>query len=134
MLNEGNIKASILPIILKFIAVDYSNVSESFVNYGPFNTLFHFFRCLIDGIFHKTFVKKFMKKLSFFQLKIQKSISRCSILQKIKMSNFVILPFEYTVKSWKICQFLALFFQVSKMLTFWIFRESTISVMVSYFS
>ena len=38
-----------------------------------------------------------MNKLSFFQFKFQKPISRCSVLQEIKMSNFVILkwqPFE----------------------------------------
>ena len=47
------------------------NVNESFTgrlfsNYGPLNMLFHFFRYLIYSVFHKTFVKKFMKKLSFF--------------------------------------------------------------------
>ena len=69
--NEGNIKASILLILLKCIVVGYSNGNESFTgrlfsNYGPLNMLFHFFRYLIYSVFHKTFVKKFMKKLSFF--------------------------------------------------------------------
>ena len=43
-----------------------------------------------------------------------KSISKCSILQKYRMSNFVMLkwqPFEYKVKKWKICPFLGQFFQ-----------------------
>ena len=49
----------------------YSNGNESFTgrvfpNYEPFNLLFHFFRYLTYRVFHKTFVKKFMKKLSFF--------------------------------------------------------------------
>ena len=71
MSNEGNIKTSILLILLKCIVVGYSNGNESFTgrlfsNYGPLNMLFHFFRYLIYSVFHKTFVKKFMKKLSFF--------------------------------------------------------------------
>ena len=61
----------ILLILLKFIVVGYSNGNESFTdklfsNYGPLNTLFHFFRYLIRSIFHETFVKTFMKKPSFF--------------------------------------------------------------------
>ena len=69
--NEGNIKASILLILLKCIVVGYSNGNESFTgrlfsNYGPLNILFHFFRYLIYSVFHETFVKLFMKKLYFF--------------------------------------------------------------------
>ena len=102
MSNEGNIKASILLILLKCIVAGYPNRNESltgrlFSNYGSLNILLHFFRYLIYSVFHETFVKNFMKKLSFFQFKFQKPISRCSILQEIKMSNFVILkwqPFE----------------------------------------
>ena len=71
MSNEGNIKTSILLILLKYIVVGYSNGNESFTgrlfsNYGPLNMLFHFFRYLIYSVFHETFVKTFMKKLSFF--------------------------------------------------------------------
>ena len=142
MPNEGNIKASILLILLKCIFVGYSNGNESFTgrlfsNYGPLNMLFHFFRYLIYSVFHKTFVKKFMKKLSFFSSNFKKSISRCSILQKIRMSNFVILkwrPFEYKVKSWKICPFLGLFFRNKKNTKILNFHESNISVMISHFS
>ena len=67
----GNIKTSILLIILKCIVVGYSNGNKSFTgrlfsNYGLLNMLFHFFWYLIDRVFHETFVKRFMKKLSFF--------------------------------------------------------------------
>ena len=60
--NEGNIKASILLILLKCIIVGYSNGNESFTgrlfsNYGLLNMLFHFFRYLIYSVFHETFVK-----------------------------------------------------------------------------
>ena len=111
--NEGNIKASILLILLKCIVVGYSNGNESFTgrlfsNYGPLNMLLHFFRYLIYSVFHEAFCQKVYEKTTFFQFNFQKSISRCSTIQKIKMSNFVILKwrlFEYKVKSWKICQF-----------------------------
>ena len=116
--NEGNIKASVLLILLKYIVVGYSNGNKSFTgrllsNYGPLNMLFRFFRYLIYSVFQETLVKEFLKKL-LFQLKFQKSTSRCSILQKMRMSNFVILkwrPFKYKVKIWKICSFLGLVFQ-----------------------
>ena len=54
-----------------YFLVGCSNGNESFTgrlfsNYGPLNMLFHFFRYLIYSVFHKTFAKKFMKKLSFF--------------------------------------------------------------------
>ena len=112
--NKGNIKASILLILLKCIAVRYSNGNESFTgrllsNYRPLNMLFHFFRYLIYCVFQKVY-----KETIPFQLNFQKSIWRCSILLKIRMSNFVILKwwsFEYKVKSWKICPFLWLFSQ-----------------------
>ena len=83
----------------------YSNGNESFTgrlfsNYEPLNMLFHFFRYLTYSA--RDFCQKVYEETILFQLKFQKSISRCSILQKIKMSNFVILkwrPFEYKVKS-----------------------------------
>ena len=52
--------------------------------------------------FSRGFCQKVYEETIPFQLNFQKSISRCSILQKIRMSNFVILkwrPFEYKVKS-----------------------------------
>ena len=54
-----------------------------------------FFTRLLSKVYEETFL---------FQLKFQKPISRCSILQKIRMFNFVILkwrPFEYKIKSLK---------------------------------
>ena len=68
--NEGNIKSSIFLILLKCIVVGYSNENESFTgrlfsNYGLLNKLFHFFQYLIYSVFHDTFVKRFIKKLSF---------------------------------------------------------------------
>ena len=67
----GKFKTSIFLILLKCIVVGHSNVNESltarlFSNYGLVNMLFHFFRYLTYSVFHETFVKKFMKKLSFF--------------------------------------------------------------------
>ena len=52
------------------------------------------------------------------------------------MSNFVILkwwPFEYKVKSLKICLFLGLFSEIKKCYIL-NFHESNISVMISHFS
>ena len=75
---------------------------------------------VIPFFFNISFIVFFTRLLSkvyetiLFQLKFQKSISRYSILQNIRISNFVRLkwqPFEYKVKSWKICPFLGLFFQ-----------------------
>ena len=75
--NEGNIKASVLLILPKPIAVGYSNGNESFTGRLFSNKVvfagrlfstgrrFRFFRYLIYSVFHETFVKKFMKKLSF---------------------------------------------------------------------
>ena len=67
-----------------------------------------------SNFFDISFIVFFMRLLSkslwiyeetiLFQLKFQKPISRCSILQKIRMFNTAILkwrPFEYRVKSWK---------------------------------
>ena len=75
-------------------------------------------------VFFTRLFSKCLRRNYPLQLKFQKSISRCSMLQKIRMSNFVVLkwrPFEYKVKGWNFCPFLGLFFQ--KMLTFWIFMN-----------
>ena len=58
-------------ILLKYIVVGYSNRNKSFPgrlvsNYKLLNMPSHFFRYLIYSVFHDTFVKRFMKKLSFF--------------------------------------------------------------------
>ena len=61
---------SILLVLLKCIVVGYSNGYESFTgrpfsNYRLLNKLFHFFQYLIYSVFHDTFVKSFIEKLSF---------------------------------------------------------------------
>ena len=116
--NEGNIKTSILLILLKCIVVGYSNGNENFTgrmfsNHGLLNILLHFFRYLIYSVFHdfcqKAYEETFSAQISKINFKIQ------CILQKIGMSNFVILkwrPFEYKVKSCKICPFLGLFSEI----------------------
>ena len=119
MSNEGNIKASILLILLKCIAVGYSNGNESFTgrlfsNYGLLNMLFHFFLFIV---FFTVLFSRVLWRKYHFSAQLSKSISRCSILQKSGMSNFVILkwrPFEYKVKSWKLCEFLGLFLRNKK--------------------
>ena len=53
--------------------------------------------------FSRDFCQKLYEKTIFFKIKFQKFISRCSILQKIRMSNFVILKWqtiEYKIKNW----------------------------------
>ena len=87
---EGNIKTSILLILLKCFVVGYSNGNESFTGRlfstdGLLNKLFHFFQYLIYSAFHDTFVKRFIKKLSFLSSNSKINISRCSILQKIRI-------------------------------------------------
>ena len=69
--NEGNINASILLILLKCIVLGCSDGNESFIgklfsSYRSLNMLLHFFQYLIYSVFHETFIKKFLKKLSFF--------------------------------------------------------------------
>ena len=90
-------------IHLKCTAVRYANLNSSSLNN-------HYLRAIKDAIslflisylcfFNETFVKSFMKKVSFL-MQIPKFISRCSILWNIRMSNLVILkrrPFEYEEK------------------------------------
>ena len=125
MSNEGKIKASIFLILLKCIVVEYSNGNESFAgrlfsNYGPLNMLIPSFSISNLNYFSRGFCQKFYEENFLFKLKLQKSMSICSILQKMRMSNFVwfvILkwsPFEFKVKSWKICPFLEMFFSEIK--------------------
>ena len=115
----SSIKASILLILLKCIVLGFSNGNTSFTsrlfsNYGSLNMLFYFFDIsFILWCFLRDFFQKVYETI-LFQLKFQKSISRYKILQKIRVSNFVILKWwhvEYKLKSWTICPFLELFFQ-----------------------
>ena len=116
--NEGSIKASILLILLKYIVVGYSNGNESFTgrlfsNYRPLNMLFHFFNLSFIVFFTRVLSKSLWNYP--FSAQISKSISRYSILQKIRVSNFVILK-------WRPC-FWGCFLRNKKMLTFWIFMN-----------
>ena len=95
-------KATILLILLQCIVLGYSNGNESFTsrllsNYGSLNMLFSFFPISDWWCFSREFCQKVYGETFLFQFKFQKLISRCCILQKIKMSNFVImkwLPLE----------------------------------------
>ena len=60
----------------KMSFVNYSNLNSSsikkpFLNHGPLNVIFCFSRLLIYVCFIETFVKDFMKKLSFFNINFQ---------------------------------------------------------------
>ena len=119
MSNEGNIKASILLILLKCIVVGYSNINKTFTgrlfsNYWSLNMLFHFFPISHLYCFSRDLYQKVYEETTLFQLKFQNPISRCRILQKIKMCNFVILSYPLKVKSWKVCPFLGLLFSEIK--------------------
>ena len=84
----GKYKASILLILRKCNCVGCSNGNQSFTgrlfsSYGPLNILFHFFRYLIYSVFHNTFVKKFMKKLSFFSSNFKNSVQDVVYYRKL---------------------------------------------------
>ena len=88
-------------IHLKCTVVRYANLSSSSINKpflknGPLNMLVHFFQFPIMFIFMRLLSKTLQKR--FFQYKFLKFISKCSILQNIRMPNIVILtwwPFEF---------------------------------------
>ena len=66
-LNERNIAVSLLMIHLKYSVVHYTNlnsssINKSFLNCGPSNVLFRFFRFLIYIYLKEAFIKNFMKK------------------------------------------------------------------------
>ena len=92
-LNERNITTSlsIIHSVVHHVKVGSSSIDKPFVNHGPSNMLFHFFRCLIYVYFDEAFVKNVMKKRTFFKYIFPKFFSRCSILQNIRISNLVIL-------------------------------------------
>ena len=91
---------------MKFSQVGCFQITDRWICYSIFFDISFvmFFRDFCQNIYDETI---------FFQSKV---ISRCSILQKIKMSNLILKwwPFEYKVKRWKIYQFLGLFFQKQK--------------------
>ena len=80
-LNERNITTSLLMIHLKCTVVHYSNLNSSsinkpFLNYGPLNMLFRFFRFLIYVYFNAALAKKFTK----FQEVVHYRILGCQTL------------------------------------------------------
>ena len=84
--------------------------------------------------FSRDFCQKVYEETILFQLKFQKSISRCSILQKIRMSKFVILdggPLNIRQKFEKCFHFWCFYFRNKKCWQFWIFHELNILVMIS---
>ena len=122
-------------ILLKCIVVGYSNGNESFTgrllsNYGPLNMLFHFFRYLIYSVFHETFVKKFMKKLSFFSSNLKYQFQDVVHYRKLGcLTLWYWIGDPLNIR--KMSPFLGLFFRNKKC---WHFHEWNISVMISHFS
>ena len=120
MSNEENIKASILLVLLKCIVVGYFNGNESFTgrlfsNYKlqAFEYAIPFFPISHLWCFLRDFCRNVYEETILFQPKFQKAISKCSMLRKIRMSNFVILkwrPFEYKVKVENFVHFWGCFF------------------------
>ena len=55
-----------MDVVCYLMEMKVSQVGKQRTNYGLLNMLFHFFRYLINSVFYDTFVKRFMKKLSFF--------------------------------------------------------------------
>ena len=120
MSNEGNIKASVLLMLLKCIVVGYSNGNESFTgrlfsNYWSLNMLFHFFRYLIYSVFHETFVEMFMKKLSFFSSNFKNPFQDVVNYRKLKcLTLWYWNGGPLKVKSWKFVHFWCCFFRNKK--------------------
>ena len=75
-LNKSNITTSLLMIHLKCTVAHYVNlnsrfISKPFLNQGPLNILFRFFRFLTYVYFNGVFVKSFTKKILFFNTNFQ---------------------------------------------------------------
>ena len=71
-LNERNITTSLLMVHFKCTVVHYANlnsspIKRSYLRAVEYAILFVFFRFLIYGYFNETFVKTFMKKVSFLK-------------------------------------------------------------------
>ena len=88
-----NVLLWVILIEMKVSQVGCFQISVCWICYYIFSPFIVFFTTLISNVFKETIL---------VQLKFQKSISRCSILQKIRISNFVILKwrsFEYKVEN-----------------------------------
>ena len=126
-------------ILLKCIVAGYPNRNESltgrlFSNYGSLNILLHFFRYLIYSVFHETFVKNFMKKLSFFSANFKNPFQDVVYYWKlIFLTLWYWIGGPLKVKSWKICPFWGCFSEI-KNADILNFHESNSSVNISHFS
>ena len=104
-LNERNITISLSVTQLKCTVVHYANLNSNSTN-KPYCTcraeyVILFFSISYLCLFSRGFRQKRYQKTIIFQCKFPKFISRCSILQNIRMSNLVILKwwsFKYKVK------------------------------------
>ena len=128
MSNEGNIKGSILLILLKcFFFFGCSNGNESFTgrlfsNYRPLNMLLHFFRYLIYSVFYETFVKNFMEKLSFFSSNLKNLFQDVVYYRKLGCLTLWYwngAPLNVQ-KVEKFVRFWGCFFRNKNFLTFWV--------------
>ena len=131
MSNEGNIKASILLMLLKCIVASYSNGNESFTgrlfsNYQSLNMLFHFYRYLIYSVFHETFVKMFMEKLSFYSSNFENQFQDEVYYRKLgclTLRYWNGSPLNITYKAKKFAHFWVCFFRNKKCWHFEIFMN-----------
>ena len=78
-----------MQILLKCFVVGYSNgngrfTGRLFSNDGSLIMLFHFFLLLIYSVFHETFVKKLMKKLTFFSSNFKNPFQDVEYYRKLR--------------------------------------------------
>ena len=88
--------------------------------------LFHFFRYLIYGVFHGTFVKKFKNELSFFSSNFKKPFQDVVYYRKfgcLTLWYWNGSPLNIRQKVEQFVRFWGCFFRNKNMLTFWIFMN-----------
>ena len=94
-LNERNITTSLVIIHLKCAVVRYANLNSSSINMPYLRAVeyaIQFFLIFYLCLFQQSFVKNFMKILSFFNTNFQNPFQDVvCILQIIRMSNLVVL-------------------------------------------
>ena len=111
-LNERSIETSFLMTQLKCTVVHYPNLNSSsvnkpFLNYGPLNMLFRFFRFLIYVYFNKAFVKN--STLYSFNTNFQNSFQDVDylneLLEKLSKENktiFLLSDFNIVLLTYNI--------------------------------
>ena len=94
-LNERNITTSLVIIHLKCAVARYANLNSSSINMPYLRAVeyaIQFFLIFYLCLFQQSFVKNFMKILSFFNTNFQNPFQDVvCILQIIRMSNLVVL-------------------------------------------